>query len=367
MNPISDKAISGMVSRWLTARGYRRGSLALGRKLILKDWKYRNEIPMRFAIAAYRQGFSALLLKNLRAADIEPSSCMPDLWYAKAHPINGQFGIWIDDKLTLKYMLRPFDELLPKYFLYLDQGGGTHALMDCPSSVSPDADGVVSLLRERKRLVLKKVSGSYSAGFHRLDFVGNEFMLDGRHIAKSELTALLSSLRKYLVTEHLVAHPLISRWYPQSANIIRLVVSNCDGQSPHLFAAYIRIGQARTGVVELADWGGLFASVGLSDGKIDRGLQFEGAGFKRCDVHPDSGETIDGYVPHWDEILVAIREIGLYLPNLRYVGWDVIVEQSGFRFIEGNSWPGIGFIQMFYPFLSDSAAAELFGPYCERP
>ncbi len=59
-------------------------------------------------------------------------------------------------------------------------------------------------------------------------------------------------------------------------------------------------------------------------------------------VHPDSGKPFRGFVyPCWDKVKEAVCESAKQVPNVRYIGWDVVVtENETVEFVEANTRPG---------------------------
>ena len=56
-----------------------------------------------------------------------------------------------------------------------------------------------------------------------------------------------------------------------------------------------------------------------------------------CPVHPDTQEKIEGTLPHWDEVLRVIPELCRYISPLEYLGFDVVMTDSGFKILEINT------------------------------
>ena len=56
-------------------------------------------------------------------------------------------------------------------------------------------------------------------------------------------------------------------------------------------------------------------------------------------LHPDSGKQIVGFnVPVWDKVVDAVTKAALVTPELRYTGWDVVIDENyDIAIIEGNS------------------------------
>ena len=61
--------------------------------------------------------------------------------------------------------------------------------------------------------------------------------------------------------------------------------------------------------------------------------------YNRYIHHPDSGKQIVGFnVPVWDKIEKTIKEAAMVVPELRYIGWDVVITKNyEVAIIEGNS------------------------------
>ena len=57
---------------------------------------------------------------------------MPDYHYYMLHPFNHHFKIWVNDKLTLKYILNSSEcaDVMPAYYLYIENDGSYTYLMD---------------------------------------------------------------------------------------------------------------------------------------------------------------------------------------------------------------------------------------------
>lgn len=345
---------------WLKRRGYRHYAAHLVARKVREDVGLSKMLGYRTMVSAWSTGFTGVFFHKLIDAGINPQECMPDIHYWKMHPINGSFSHWIDDKLTLKYLLTKHDQYLPRYYFYCKRAS-VIPLMDCPKGLPDGADGVIQLLRDKEHLALKKNAGSLSIGFYRLDAIGGRFEVNGKEMSEQQLKDFVVALDNYLVTEYVHAHPMLKQFYDKSPNIVRLIVVNPGGRNPEVAAAYLRIGQNRTGFVELSSSGGLFAGVDLESGRIFKPRLFDGPRVQEVVEHPDTGAVLEGLIPHWAFAVQTILQISRYVPNLCYLGWDLIITEDGFRIIEINSLPGISYIQLYHPLLRSEAAAELFG------
>lgn len=60
--------------------------------------------------------------------------------------------------------------------------------------------------------------------------------------------------------------------------------------------------------------------------------------YTRHVVHPDSRKQIVGFkVPKWDEVVSTVKQAALVIPEVRYIGWDVVISKDyKVILVEGN-------------------------------
>ncbi len=76
---------------------------------------------------------------------------------------------------------------------------------------------------------------------------------------------------------------------------------------------------------------------------------------------PDTGSQIAGVqIPHWRMVAQRLRATIHSMPYPKYVGWDVVVTDSGFSVLEGNTMPGMHTLQVHKPLLVDPRVWRLF-------
>lgn len=310
-------------------------------------------------IWAYRHGFFAYRITEYGLNDDNYHLYLPDSVYYRLHPINGRFHFWIDDKLTMKYVLYPFDIYLPRYYYYLGNGGQVTRLMDCPTEYSESVDGVLSLLRQESRLAAKLISGSRGQGFYSLAYQEGQYLLNNEPINIAELKAFLARKQRYLLTEWLFSNPELSRIWSGAASSVRIVAYRNANQT-RIAGAYVKFGTSSTGPVDNIAVGGISAKVDLDSGTFSDPRIFRDNQMQAIMVHPDSGEVINGTLPFWEEIKSTLYAIGDYLPNLIYMGYDIIISENSFKIIEINSLPAIDILNCYRPLLSDPDVSEFF-------
>lgn len=279
-----------------------------------------------------------------------------DWEYFMAHPLNNHFAIWINDKLTLKYMLNTpgLAQYMPAYYLYIENDGRYSYLMDSPEGVKKGPNYLYDLLVDRKHLALKPNHGSGGKGFFGLRYDDGRIYMNNREISRSEFDELIRSLNGYIVTEFIRQAEEMNQVFPGTDCALRLIMYK-KAQEQETAAAqygclisYARFGSDRSDGASNLCHGGLAVRVDWETGEFKGNYRGNGefwgaSGVKGFYRHPDTGEAIDGQrIPHWDIIRSGLIDICEYLSSLDFMGMDVIVTEDGFKLCEINSAPSTG-------------------------
>lgn len=333
--------------------------LGLGHGLIYDLFNTR-ELSWHQKIWAYKRGFLAYRITEYGLNDQNYHHYLPDFAYYRLHPINGRFHFWIDDKLTLKYVLHPFDEYLPRYYFYLDSNGQIIRLMDCPSHYGETLDDILTLLREKGLLAVKLTGGSRGQGFSRMAYQEGQYILNEEPMTSIAMKAFLARQERCLITEWLSSHHDLSRIWNGATSSVRVVVYRNKAGKTRIAGAYIRFATSLSGMVDNISAGGLSAVVDVASGSFHDGRVFRENKMDPIQVHPDSGVDIAGNLPFWEDIKSTLYAVGEYLPNFKYMGYDIVISDDGFKIIEINSLPAIDILSCYSPLLADPDLADFF-------
>jgi hypothetical protein len=150
----------------------------------------------------------------------------------------------------------------------------------------------------------------------------------------------------YLLQEKLCQHGFLNSIAPFTTNSIRVVTFVDRNSKAHVQAAMIRLGRRGHAVDNWAK-GGLSVGLDIATGVFGRGVMKPKYGSTWVDAHPDSGVAFSGLqMPYWDEIVRTCLRAAEGTPNLRSVGWDVVLTPEGPVLIEGNPDWGIHSVQV---------------------
>lgn len=205
---------------------------------------------------------------------------VPDFDYLMMHPLNNHFKFWVDDKLTLKYMLNtpPLSDLMPEYYLYVENDGRYTYLMNMPSGVDRDEGCLSSLLRHEHALAIKPNHGMGGAGFVKLELVAEgEMAANNVIIPREEFLNLESELSGCIVTEYIRQHDDLRKIWSGSECTLRVIMAKNVGSSKYREAsytcvlAYARFGTSRTGGASNLSQGGIGVPFDFETGLLNGG------------------------------------------------------------------------------------------------
>lgn len=350
--------------RELQKRGYSAyfAPIVLHKRLF--DLLRNKQTTWKQKIWAQRRGFLSDKIAFYGLTEDNYKYYLSDFDYWKLHPINGYFSKWIDDKLTTKMILQPFNDYLPEYY-YLFSLGEIIKLSECPHHYENNIDSVLNLLQGKTELAAKPFGGSSGEGFYYLAYNNGTFSINRNVVDQETVIELLnqwgkSSEQNYLITEYLKPHKDLSKIYAHTSNTLRVTVIRDKLSPPRLLSALIRFGTNQTGVVDNALAGGVFSKVDLITGEFSNGRIVTDGVLQNCPKHPNTQEDIKGIIPFWDLICIKILEICEYLYPLKMLGIDIIVTEAGLKIIEINSHPNIEFIQYDVPAYQNELSAKFF-------
>lgn len=155
----------------------------------------------------------------------------------------------------------------------------------------------------------------------------------------------LKKLPKGIVEGYIKQHPEMNKFSKQSVNTIRVVTVRTFDKVNILYAA-MRMGGGNA-VVDNFHAGGILAIVDIDNGYlITDGFDMYGNPFI---IHPITKEEIKGFkIPFWNDVIKLVKEAGVVVDGVGYVGWDVAITNDGPILIEGNVSPGSLVLQTPY-------------------
>jgi len=305
----------------------------------------------------WRSGFKATsrtFFDLAHGAQGDHSEYVPDTAYKPLALTNGLAArAVLGDKLLFERVVGPYVPV-PRTLSLIERGEVLAPTPDGP------VRGLESLLEyvQTQAVALKPARGAKGKGVYSLRWEGS-LLLDGSPVARSEVAALVGTLDYYLVVPWIAQAGYAAAVFPDAGNSLRLITLRDPGENhrPFILAAVQKFGTRASAPTDNWSRGALFAPVDVETGVMRAGLEdLAKTGGKPVwhSLHPDTGARIEGLeVPRWSQLSTAVLGFLEALPIFTYVGWDVMVTDTGFYIIEGNNAPVVVSLQLTRPALSD--------------
>lgn len=202
-----------------------------------------------YAQWAHSQGFFATHAYSYGLTPDNVDDYLSDYDYYKIWPINSWSRIWINDKLTLKYMLygTKYDALMPEYYFY-SSNAGLKPLMDIRFAGGCNSleDVFLSVLQEKKLFACKPNNGTESRGFVKLSYSDGTYYINDAAASGNQIIEFVRSNPNYLFTEYIVPSAFFSKFSSQ-IHTLRVVTVNECGTNPRIVAAFLRFPNSTSG------------------------------------------------------------------------------------------------------------------------
>lgn len=324
---------------------------------------------------ALKRGFYPGRIKLYGLNEENYKDYLPDWNYFMLHPINHHFKMWVNDKLTLKYILNSngCQVTMPEYYLYVENNKEYTYLMDAPGNIKKDKDFIYNLLKEKKCLAMKPNSGtSGGLGFIKLQLIDGVMYENNKPIDESRYNEIINHMENYIITEYIQQHEDLKRIWMDSECTLRVImvkdpVDNIyDKATWSCIVSYARFGSCISGGASNLSSGGIGIGFDFETGKFNdfsiRYKRFCEDGNTILYKHPDTGVTWKGEgLPNWEKVKGLIYDVCNHVSSLSYLGLDVIITEDGMNLCEINTHPAGDYEQvMCGPILAKENAKKFF-------
>ena len=235
------------------------------------------------------------------------------------HPVSNQLSQKYDDPAFRGLFQdkiefdRVFSEHLRREWMVVEDG---------------NADAVRAFAERQGTIVTKEPVGQAGTGVHRYHAAEIEDW-DAFHRGLLERGELL-------IEEVIVQHADLAAVCPGTVNTTR-VTAFFDGEKTHILAVAQKFG--RGAVSDQMTYGGFYTM--LDDDGHSVGAGYDSHGHIH-EFHPESGVRIaDFQLPLMDQVVAFVDQVARVVPQIQYVGWDIVVTPDGPVLVEGNWAAGV--------------------------
>lgn len=185
-------------------------------------------------------------------------------------------------------------------------------------------------------IMAKNNKGQVGSGIEKfkVGHDGQNWTVDGKEL--DVFLAYAKTKHLNLIETFIQQHEFLQNISPSALNTIR-VITNLDKRGMvHIEGAILRMSAGKP--IDNYDAGGVSAAIDSKTGVITGAVHYKDPRETFYgDVHPISGAQVTGLqIPQWEEILILVKEAALLVPQVRTVGWDVVLTAQGPSMLEGN-------------------------------
>ncbi len=197
---------------------------------------------------------------------------------------------------------------------------------------------------------------------------------DGETLSSRKLMKRLTALarrhryKSFLVQPLVLPHPDLEPFRKRATPTVRIITYTALDGVARVGRAMLRFSASSRAIVDNASAGGAVAPIDLDRGALGPAVAGGSEQIGRRMSFLDNGFRIEGYrIPYWKETLELVLRVHRYFPQHLVVGWDVIITEKGPLLLEGNSQPGVCFIQRAHlqP-LGQTEAGEVMAAHCQN-
>ena len=306
----------------------------------VKDDFFSASMPLKKKIWAWKHGFPSFRIEQYGLTKDNCNQILSDYEYAWLNRINNTYQKWINDKTSMRYVLDCVKEYLPEYYFFVgNQWNGLkiRKLQDCPKNISNSIEGIIDLLRMKKKIVFKPNAGLHGDGFYKIECHDGNIFVNDNSVSDDEFRSLLQHQKStYVITDYIEMHPQLKKIYDKSVNTIRIMVMNNECDSPKIMQTYMRVGTSKTGVTDNIAFGGIAVHVNPLNGHYYDAELLKNHQYLKIKKHPDTGTLLEGVLPNWDHIKDGVLKVSKQIPQLEYLGFDIAITKNGFKILEIN-------------------------------
>ncbi len=323
----------------MRTKGYDKKTAKWWLRSIYRDYR-RSELKDYLEIFwAHRHGFRINTVRSYGINKDNYKDYMAEKEYYYISDINGIYKKWVSDNVSYRNILQPFAEYLPEqYYQFYKRDGKLLIipLLDCPEGYKNTIYSVLRLIRREKSLDFVQCEGPKKV---ILSYRSKSYYINNKKATVREVAALINDTKGYYVlTEHVKVNSFINQNSSEAFHKLRITTINKYGNKPLISNASI-LSITTQEDREIKGYGKYIAkAVDVATGTI-KGTYALVEGI----ITDISRETKEGesklQLPFWEEITQETIRLCRYIPEIEYLGIDVVITPNSFKFIAFNNFP----------------------------
>ena len=321
---------------------------------------------------AHSHGFYAIDAYAFGLTEETVDDYLSDYEYHRTWPLNSWNRAWIDDKMTMNYMLfgTEWEDLMPEAYFY----ASTKGLIQLTHAHGKGGyQAFLELLREKGEFACKPCNGQRAAGFDKLGYADGQYLVDNQPATEDDVIHFLDAHPNNIYTEFF--HPGMGMEKVSPViHTLRVLTCNPTGTDVHMCGTYLRFAGGTNGDDSKANYQypdkhdiyDINVDFDLTTGEYGKGALIYPNRVVMTDTHPETGGSFSGTMSCWPELRERLMRLSEHLSLLEWMGYDVCFTDHGPKIIEINSHSGVKYLQFYHPFKKDPFLRDYFAGKQEK-
>lgn len=255
---------------------------------------------------------------------------------------------------------------IPKTYGYIQNGNIIFTQPELwEMNTQNNLDKLLHLLKKEKSIMVKLFDSGSGAGIYKLSMEGNNILKNSMPVTMEQLTNLLDCSHNHMLCEFIGQAQYSSNIFPMTCNTVKLLTM-IDPYTNEAFLAraFHRFGTAKSFPVDNLGHGSCLSNINIETGVMGPTYTICNNKMEWITHHPDTGAAIDGIkVTNFHEVVNSILKIHCQISYIKYIAWDVVVQENGYILLEGNANTDMAGIQPFSPLLLNKRVRRFYQYY----
>ena len=233
---ILKKIIINILAFFPTARGFTGRQAKLWVRKLYRDFTDRNGYSMGQKLWAYRHGFMPQQVDVFGITRDNYKDFISEREYIYLRPLNGKYSKWVNDRVTVRNIFKPFKKNLPDvYYQFSERDLGLHIIPLDADKAKAGREDVLELIRQKQIVILASAGGRKSVA---IKAEGDMFIAGGTAFNDKEIFNLIRAFSDVSLLREYVAPVLdFSGSIEEYPDVLRIIAFNEEGDMPEIGSA----------------------------------------------------------------------------------------------------------------------------------
>ncbi len=359
-----------------TSRGFTGFEAKKWVRGVYRSYFKDNNYSFKETSWAVKRGFLPEQVRNLNINEDNYKDIISAKDYSFLRPINGIYGKWIADRVTIYNIFKPFRDKMPRCFYHITNRYKDKLIIPLLNDKKDTWLDVIKTIKEEKKVRL------YITNRNQRDFIkwkDESFYINEKKVSQEELISYISKINKsVLISED------INPREDFEGGLINLIIFNSKGDNPKIGDAYISFeknkflnkniniikntslkeeinlnedynykndilfklyeedsAEEESKYADNEEWreSTVYAYIDTLNGNISDSVSLNNGKRIKKTKNPNNNHDIPSQIPYWDEIKNTVKDICYFVPELEFFGLKIMITDNGFKIMSWKSHP----------------------------